>query len=82
MTLQKHWGTVKTGHFATSPLVTETFCLITIFRAYHIVNTSGVSSHAYIKRYGMYIYVCKQQGLRLLLVHEICNNSAVTLSLI
>jgi hypothetical protein len=78
MISQNHLRTAKTAHFATSPLLTETLLLITIFREYHIVNPVGVSSHAYINRYDMYIYVCTQQCVQLLLVHEICNNSAVT----
>jgi len=58
MISQKHLGTAKTGHFATSPLLTETLGLVTIFRACHIVNIFEVSSHAYINRYGMYVHVC------------------------
>jgi len=78
MTSQRHLGTAKTGHFATSPLLTETFVLITNFRAWHIVESFGVSSHAYRNRYGMYIHFRNQQGVRRLLVHEVRNNLAVT----
>jgi len=78
MISQKHLPTAETRRFATSLLLTQTLGLVTIFGECHIVNSSRVSYQAYINRYDMYIYLCKQQGVRLLLVHEIHNNSAVT----